>query len=357
MSQTEDESNKTGTGQFLSEDEEAAFKRAHNIPENEDVDIYVVEKDGKQSFVVVPANERENISEEELEQFISENFDSTDGNPIVEVNTERDNLNFRSSPGGEVKDSIPKGEKIEVIGPDENGWTKVRLADGREGYVSTSYLRETGENTDPIYTFSPEPSDGAKEIKLSNGNVGYVSNGEPKRNFNPSITVNTNSSNLNLRKEGSKDASIIGSLPKGTELEVIESDNGSGWVKVRTPDGQIGYVSSEFIKENKQNIQDSSIPEPDTPPVETPQTNEVATDTLNVEQVKVYKGEYGGYYIGDDQLTKDENGNYHYYKSVWNIDNSAEVIDYIVDVENGTMTKAENSETSENQPVVSGGGQ
>ncbi len=59
-----------------------------------------------------------------------------------------------------------------------------------------------------------------------------------------------------------------------------------------------------------------------------------------VEQAHVVKNSNGEYSIGDEPLVKDEDGNYHYYKKVYGIDNSVEVIDYIVNPHNDTMTKA-----------------
>ena len=261
MTLPEDHSN-DHIGDYLEGDELAAFKRAHNIPENEDVDVYVVNQqvDGKDvpGYVIIPASERGNISEAELDAYIQENFKPENANNLGVVNTNSSNLNFRSTPGGSIQGSLPKGTEIEILEADNgSGWTKVRLSDGREGYVYTKYLYDTGEPRPAVYSFSSNESDGATKVDLKNGNSGYISIGEPQREFNPSATVATRSSNLNLRATAG--GQVLGSIPKGTELEVIESDTeGTGWTKVRLSDGRVGYVSTKYIEQ--QQVTDNRTP-------------------------------------------------------------------------------------------------
>jgi uncharacterized protein YgiM (DUF1202 family) len=53
---------------------------------------------------------------------------------------------------------------------------------------------------------------------------------------------------LNLREQPDKTGSVIQALPKGTEVEVMETYN-DGWSKVSV-DGVEGYVSSNFLIED-----------------------------------------------------------------------------------------------------------
>ena len=57
--------------------------------------------------------------------------------------------------------------------------------------------------------------------------------------------VNTNSSNLNVRKFPGTDSAIVGKFAKGTEIEVENIDN--GWARVNY-NGETAYVSAEYIK-------------------------------------------------------------------------------------------------------------
>lgn len=64
-------------------------------------------------------------------------------------------------------------------------------------------------------------------------------------------TVNTKEGNLNLRSEPNKNSNIVNRLAKGTTFKILEDDNGSGWLKVEDNDGNIGYVSSDYIVKGK----------------------------------------------------------------------------------------------------------
>ena len=53
---------------------------------------------------------------------------------------------------------------------------------------------------------------------------------------------------VNVRKIGSKDADVITVMSANAEVELLDSDY-SGWEKVKTPSGAIGYMMSQFLKE------------------------------------------------------------------------------------------------------------
>ena len=58
-------------------------------------------------------------------------------------------------------------------------------------------------------------------------------------------TVRVTASALNVRKEPSGDAEVIAQVKKGTELGVLQDED--GWVKVRVGDGGIGWVAARFV--------------------------------------------------------------------------------------------------------------
>ena len=53
---------------------------------------------------------------------------------------------------------------------------------------------------------------------------------------------------VNVRKFGNKDADVITVMSANAEVELLDS-NYSGWEKVKTPSGAIGYMMSQFLKE------------------------------------------------------------------------------------------------------------
>ncbi|HOI27341.1 MAG TPA: SH3 domain-containing protein [Paludibacteraceae bacterium] len=66
--------------------------------------------------------------------------------------------------------------------------------------------------------------------------------------------VNTKSSNLNVRKEPNTDATIIGKLAKGTEVEA--SNISDGWASISF-NGEQGYVSAQYL--TQKSVSDSDL--------------------------------------------------------------------------------------------------
>ena len=65
--------------------------------------------------------------------------------------------------------------------------------------------------------------------------------------------VNTQSSNLNVRKEPSTSCEIIGKLAKGTEIEVSDIKDGSATISFND---QTAYVSADYIKISDKALDD-----------------------------------------------------------------------------------------------------
>ena len=122
-------------------------------------------------------------------------------------------LNVRSgaSTNYSVIGTLSKGTKVEVIST-SNGWSKIKY-NGSVGYVSSKYLDEkvSGEDTS------------------TSTSIKYVT-----------------ASSLNVRSGASTNYSVIGTLSKGTKVEVISTSN--GWSKIKY-NGSVGYVSSKYLDE------------------------------------------------------------------------------------------------------------
>lgn len=123
------------------------------------------------------------------------------------------NLNVREAPGTEASlvGKMPNNAGCEILGV-EGEWTKIKSGEVT-GYVKSEYL-------------------------LS-GEVALAKAEEVKQTI---ATVTTTT--LYVREEPNTECSIITSMPKGEELEVIEVLD--GWVKINV-DSDEGYVSADYV--------------------------------------------------------------------------------------------------------------
>lgn len=61
------------------------------------------------------------------------------------------------------------------------------------------------------------------------------------------LTVNTESTNLNIRETASTEGNIVGKAAKGELVTLVEQTNGEWWL-VRTKDGEQGYAYSRYLQ-------------------------------------------------------------------------------------------------------------
>ena len=62
-----------------------------------------------------------------------------------------------------------------------------------------------------------------------------------------SLTVATESSNLNIRQEPSTEAAVVCKAAKGEVVTLVEQSSGEWW-KISTKDGEEGYAYSRYLK-------------------------------------------------------------------------------------------------------------
>ncbi|SEG40036.1 SH3 domain-containing protein [Halpernia humi] len=62
-----------------------------------------------------------------------------------------------------------------------------------------------------------------------------------------SLTIATESSNLNIRQEASTEAAIVGKAAKGETVTLVEQTSDDWW-KIKTADGEEGYAYSRYLK-------------------------------------------------------------------------------------------------------------
>ncbi|MCL1964208.1 MAG: SpoIID/LytB domain-containing protein, partial [Firmicutes bacterium] len=144
-----------------------------------------------------------------------------------------DRLNLRKEPAdtSEILVKIPNGAEVTVLS-DHGVWCKARY-ENQTGYVSKAYLKFSAEE--------PDASGGAGMARVS-----------------------VTSGSLNLRKEASATADIIGKLPDGARVNLVEK--GDVWSRILY-NNQTGYVMNRFIV--------GSIRQPETPAATVPPLEEV----------------------------------------------------------------------------------
>ena len=126
---------------------------------------------------------------------------------VYQAKVKADSLYLRSAPGGSVIATLSQGTTVAVTN-NSSEWYKV-IVDGKEGYVSGSYLTGTTA-TDPAAT------------------AGKVSC----------------SSTVNLRAEANTSSGILASLANGTAVTLGAKEN--GWYKVSV-NGKSGYIKADYI--------------------------------------------------------------------------------------------------------------
>ncbi len=61
------------------------------------------------------------------------------------------------------------------------------------------------------------------------------------------LTVITEQTNLNIRKEPSTEAALVGKAAKGETVTLVEQTSAEWW-KIKTADGEEGYAYSRYLK-------------------------------------------------------------------------------------------------------------
>lgn len=136
-----------------------------------------------------------------------------------------DYLNLREGAGTNFKVvvTLSKGITVTVLDNTNAQWTKVKTADGKQGYCSKQYLKfsnsgTTGNTTPPDTTTPPNTT---------------------------ALTGKTIAS-LNVRSGAGTSYGIVATLAKGVTVTVQDNSN-AAWAKVQTANGTQGYCSKEFL--------------------------------------------------------------------------------------------------------------
>ena len=209
----------------------------------------------------------------------------TNATRYVATNTR--GLNLRATPNGDILGSYPRGTQVTVLSTD-GAWSKVSV-DGKTGYMSSQWLSSSkpGAPAGPSvpaagYAVVNNPRDTQvlflrREPSVNSEALGYYRNGKQVKLLEQldgwykvsvdgktgymmakflkvsssavsgtATVINPNgNSYVNFRSGPSLNASVLRTLPVGTEINVLERT--TDWTKTEIG-GRIGYISSWFLK-------------------------------------------------------------------------------------------------------------
>ena len=202
------------------------------------------------------------------------------------VNTNTRGLNLRAEPNGTILGSYPRGTAVTVLST-SNGWSKVSVQ-GQTGYMYSHWLSaakpssSTGSSSSIGTAVVANPKDTQvlflrSEPSVSSQSLGYYRNGKSVTllekldgwykvrvdgqtgymmakflDVRGAVTGGTatvynpnGNSYVNFRSGASLNASVITTVPVGTQINVIEKT--TDWTKTEI-NGQTGYISTWFLK-------------------------------------------------------------------------------------------------------------
>ena len=155
-----------------------------------------------------------------------------EGERSAVVSTSNGRLRVRSGPGADydIVAYLNDGDTVTVLSV-EGDWAKIRTADGQEGYTSVEFLNieEAPAPETDTQAESENPTEGETAAQEAEGTA----------------TISTTSGRLRVRSGPGANYDIVAYLYNGDTVTVLSIDG--EWAKVRTEDGEEGYVSVSFL--------------------------------------------------------------------------------------------------------------
>jgi probable enterotoxin B len=180
-------------------------------------DWYKVSFNNADGYVAKEYIQKENVTPVNTSTEIQKT-ETISGKGQVKNVTSSLNIRQSASTSSAVLGTLRNGEALDIIGKSGN-WYNIKTG-SVTGYVSADYVKEVSGNT--------STNNNAEQQVI--GKKGQVIN----------IT-----SNLRVRSQASASATVLGYLLNGQVVDVTEKSG--QWIKINF-NGQVGYVSSEYIK-------------------------------------------------------------------------------------------------------------
>ena len=145
----------------------------------------------------------------------------TEGFPKKGKLTDTVNVRKTASTEADIIALLTKGSEVEVLEQYNNGWSKINHTKG-EAYIKSEFIK-----------LEETTSSDSSDSQDNNAEAATVKKGK--------LT-----DTVNVRKEPSTDAVIVGLFNKGKEIEIVEQmDN--GWTKINHSNG-VAYVKSDYVE-------------------------------------------------------------------------------------------------------------
>ncbi|WP_455542706.1 SH3 domain-containing protein [Intestinibacter sp.] len=153
---------------------------------------------------------------------------------IIATGVTTENLNVRSGSAASYTrlGTLLKGSKVEIVEKLSNGWYKIKY-NSTYGYVSGTYVKLDTQ----------KPDDGSQDQKPDDGNQDQKPTGDV-------IATGVTTENLNVRKGSGATYTRLGTLVKGSKVEIVEKLS-NGWYKIKY-NSTYGYVSGTYVKLDAQ---------------------------------------------------------------------------------------------------------
>lgn len=131
------------------------------------------------------------------------------------VDTNTNNLNIRSNPGGGIIGSLPDTTLVTIENTGSNGW--VPISSPQQGYVSGAYLTSCEQPVPPSETATP--SDNCRQVAVRGS--------------------------IRAREESSISSPIVGTLAYNQRVTIVNRGE-NGWVPISNPIS--GYISAADLR-------------------------------------------------------------------------------------------------------------
>ncbi len=199
--------------------------------EADTADTSATASDASQTAATEPADSASTASTVE-EAASAETATPAEGERSATVSTSNGRLRVRSGPGADydIVAYLNDGDTVTVLSV-EGDWAKIRTADGQEGYTSVEFLNieEAPAPETDTQAESENPTEGETAAQEAEGTA----------------TISTTSGRLRVRSGPGANYDIVAYLYNGDTVTVLSIDG--EWAKVRTEDGEEGYVSVSFL--------------------------------------------------------------------------------------------------------------
>lgn len=155
------------------------------------------------------------------------------------------NLKLRTGPGTnyEMILILSNGTELTVTDNSDPGWAKVRTASGKEGWCSKEYLRIVTTGGSSSGSGNSSGAGTSSDSGTSSGTSSSAGNTDSDRTI---VGAVVNADALRLRAQKSTSSTILATLPKGTQVSVLDASDPE-WIQVKTSSGQTGYMSAEYL--------------------------------------------------------------------------------------------------------------